>query len=644
MNRLSRLSVYCSLKEKGDGSGAVCYAFHSSGWVRPFGAYPPAAQARSNPVSFERACRSLGADGITGGSVRILGIASWFHDSSAALLEDGKLVSYAEEERFNREKHTPAYPLHSIDWVLASNRVTLDDVDEVVFYLRPDQYLRTGLKAFAAQFPSSLNLLRKNASTVSPLKRLWLMGRLKQILCRRHHARGKFHVVFLDHYRTHQGSAFYASGFDEAAILTMDFAVDGTTEVIAHGRELKIVDKAKNHIPHGFAVLYAAITHVLGFNWYDEYKVMGMAAYGEPRYLKQIQQLFSYDPATGRLMLNLDYFEFHKAGRSRLYSGKMAELFGAPREAGEPITQREYDLAASLQAATTEYGIAMAKLAKQLTGSKNLCMAGGVAQNCLMNQAICDSGIFDNVFIQPLAGDVGGSLGGALYQYHHVHELPRCYVMRHLYLGPDYNPEIPQAIGKFALTERPCVCWQAAVAKAVADGLVVGYVDGRMEAGPRALGARSIVADPRRADMKDILNSRVKHREHFRPFAPSVLSGKIDEVFEPLPSCRSLEYMITTMSVRPEWRHRVPAITHQDGTARVQAVREELSPNYYRVIAEFEKLTGVPLVINTSFNDNEPIVCTVDDAIRCFIRTRIDLLVLGGKLFYRTDNQAIVNG
>jgi carbamoyltransferase len=367
---------------------------------------------------------------------------------------------------------------------------------------------------------------------------------------------------------------------------------------------------------------------------------MGMAAYGEPRFLGQIDELYRLDDTTGELTLDLSYFNFQRTGRSQLFTQKMGELFGRPRNPADPLTQREYDLAASLQAATTQYGISMTRIAQRLTGSKNLCMAGGVAQNCLMNQAICESGIFENVFIQPLAGDVGGSIGGPLYQYRQVHRQPRKYVMNHLYLGPDYNERIPTVADSFGLVERSSSDWASDVARAISDGLIVGYVDGRMEAGPRALGARSILADARRADMKDILNSRVKHREHFRPFAPSILAERVEDVFEPLPACRSLEYMITTMTVRQEWRERVPAITHEDGTARLQAVRKEYAPNYHRVISAFYALTGVPLVINTSFNDNEPIVCTLEDAVRCFQRTRIDLLVLGGRLYYRADNEA----
>jgi carbamoyltransferase len=574
--------------------------------------------------------------------VRILGLSSWFHDSSAALLVDGDVVAYAEEERFNREKHTNAYPKHSIDYVLDTGGVRLDAVDEVAFYVSPGKYLRTGIRALLANFPKSLALVRSDAATMPPLKRLWRLARLKRTLCQEHGANGTFGLHFVDHYRTHQASAFLASEFDDAAILTMDFAVDGTTEVIAHGRGTTIQDKVRHRIPNGFAIIYAAVTHVLGFKWYDEYKVMGMAAFGEPRFLPQIRQLYHHDADTGRLELDLAYFQFQHSGRSNLFSSRIHELFGPPRDPQAPITQREYDLAASLQAATTDYGLEMTRLAKRLTGSRNLCMAGGVAQNCLMNQAICESGVFDRVFIQPLAGDVGGSIGGALYRYHCVHRKPRRYVMQHLYLGPDYHANTRSAAEKYSLVVRPSSSWQQDTARAIADGLIVGYFSGRMEAGPRALGARSILADPRQASMKDTLNARVKHREHFRPFAPSVLAEEVDTVFEPLPACRSLDYMITTMTVRPEWRSRVPAITHNDATARVQAVRREFAPDYHAIISRFRDLTGVPLVINTSFNDNEPIVCTPDDAIRCFLRTKIDLLVLNDQLYYRIDNASRV--
>jgi carbamoyltransferase len=573
--------------------------------------------------------------------MRILGIAGFYHDSSACLLEDGEILGYAEEERFNRKKHTPDFPHLAIDWLLKDRRISLDEVDEVVFYMNPWGYLRTGITAALANFPRSLRLASRNAATVPPLSRLVSFLKLKGMLCEKHNARGDFKLVFVDHYRTHQAGAFYASGFDEAAILTMDAAADGTTEVVALGKGVDIEDRLVHNVPHSFAIIFATVTHLLGFKWYDEFKVMGMAAYGKPEQVEKVEKLYRLEP-DGRFGLDLSYFDFQNYGMARLYSPKLVELLGEPRAPGTPITQREYDLAASLQAATTRYGLKLARLARDLTGSKNLCMAGGVAQNCLMNQAICESGLFENVFLQPLASDSGGSLGAALYRYHEGLRRPRKYVMKHLYLGPQYAEESSRDAAAAGLTARPAPDWHRTVAQEIADGLVIGYFGGRMEAGPRALGARSILADPRRTDMKDILNARVKHREHFRPFAPSVLAEEVDEVFEPLPACRSLEYMIVTMNVRPEWRARVPAISHNDGTARVQAVHESISPDYYRIIKAFKSITGVPLVVNTSFNDNEPVVCKPVDAINCFKRTNIDLLVMEGRLYYREDNKHAV--
>ncbi len=574
--------------------------------------------------------------------MNILGITGYFHDSSACLLADGDIVGYAEEERFNRQKHTSAYPAGAIDWLLAENGIGLDDLDEVVFYLNPAKYLKIGVSTALASFPRSLALARRGASTRSPFERLLRMRSLKSDMVRRHGGKGAFEMVFLDHYRTHQASAFFPTEFDEAAIVTMDFAVDGTTEVIAHGRGTRIDDLVKHRVPNGFALIYATLTHLLGFKWYDEYKVMGMAAYGTPRYVDRVEKLYTLDAETGALKLDLSYFEFHKRGMSQLFSRKMEELFWTPRRPDEPIGEREYDLAASLQEATNRYGLAMVRLARRLTGARALCLAGGVAQNCLMNQAICESDAFDDVFLQPLAGDVGGSIGGALWRYHAVHGRPRHYVMTDLYLGPSYAAESARAAEAAGLTARRSADWHADVARAIADGLVVGLFDGRMEAGPRALGARSILADPRRTDMKDILNSRVKHREHFRPFAPSVLAEKVDMVFEPLPRCRSLDFMIVTMTVRPEWRDKVPTISHADATSRVQTVRRDTAPNYHRIIEKFFEITGVPLVVNTSFNDNEPIVCRPEDAVACFQRTKIDLLVLDGRLYYRSDNVGAV--
>ena len=572
--------------------------------------------------------------------MNILGFSAWFHDSAACLLRDGDLVAFAEEERFSRRKHTPEYPRQSIDYCLEAGGLRLDAVDAVVFYLDPRTMFVNNAKYVLQHLPRSVNLFRPGTTVVPIPERYSNLLRIKSILCKTHGADGRFALVTLPHYRTHQGAAFLCSPFEQAAIVTMDVAVDGTTQTIALGRGSRIEDRLTHHLPHGWGMLYSLFTQLVGFKYYDEYKVMGMSAYGEPKYLDFIEdRLYRLDDETGAFSLNLDYFAFQHHGMRRIWDDRFLKELGPARDPAEPVGQRHYDLAASVQRATERFGVRMARLAKRLTGADNLTMAGGVVQNVLMNQAIATSGIFTRTFFQPLASDVGCPLGAALYHYHCGLGHPRRFVMRHLYWGPSDAAEYESALVRNGLRFHRLENPAAVIAKAIADGAVVGFVCGRMEAGPRALGGRSIVADPRRAEMKDTLNVRVKHREHFRPFAPSCLEERLADVFEPLPGCESAGYMIVTATVREAMRGRVPAITHQDGTARPHAVVRATSPLYWDMIREFEKLTGVPLVINTSFNDNEPIVCTAQDAINCFLRTTIDLLVLENYLVFRDDNR-----
>jgi carbamoyltransferase len=572
--------------------------------------------------------------------MNVLGFSAWFHDSAACLLRDGQVVAFAEEERFSRRKHTPAYPQQSIEYCLETGGLRLDDLDAVVFYLDPLTLIVNNIWYLLSQFPGSLKLFRAGTTVVPVPQRYSNLLRMKSVLCRNHGASGRFRLVTLPHYRTHQGAAFLCSPFEEAAIVTMDVAVDGTTQTIAHGRGNRIENRLTHRLPHGWGMLYSLFTQLVGFKYYDEYKVMGMSAYGEPTHVAFIEErLYRLDDETGAFSLNLDYFAFQHHGMRRIWSDRLLKEIGPPRDPDQPLEQRHYDLAASAQRATERFGIRMARLAKRLTGADNLTMAGGVVQNVLMNQAIADSGIFARTFFQPLASDVGGPLGAALYHYHCELGHPRAFQMEHLYWGPEYAAEYDSTLVRNGLRFRRFENPAPEIAKAIADGAVVGLVCGRMEAGPRALGARSIMADPRRADMKDTLNLRVKHREHFRPFAPSCLEERLADVFEPLPGCESMGYMVVTARVRDEWRARVPAITHQDGTARVQSVARATSPLYWDIIREFEKLTGVPLVINTSFNDNEPIVCTPQDAVNCFLRTKIDVLAFEDALVFRDENR-----
>jgi carbamoyltransferase len=571
---------------------------------------------------------------------RVLGFSAWFHDSSACLLEDGRLVAFAEEERFTRRKHTPEFPQNAIEYCLeAAGGIGLDDVDTVVFYLNPRLLVRGSIAHVLRFLPKSLNLFRKGTTVVPVKERYTKLFRIREILCETFRARGDFKLVELPHFLTHQGAAFLCSPFESAAVITMDVAVDGTTQTIAEASGTRIRTRLKHTLPHGWGMLYSLFTQYVGFKYYDEYKVMGMAAYGEPKYVDFIEdRLYRLDDASGEFSLNLDYFAFQHYGMRRIWDERFLRELGPARDPARPLEQRDYDMAASAQLATERFGIRMARIARNLTGAENLCLAGGVVQNVLMNQKIAESGVFRRVFVQPLASDVGCSLGGALYHYHTTLRNPRAFVMEHLYYGPEYRGSYGEALERNGLAYRRLDDPAPEVAKAVAEGAVVGFFCGRMEAGPRALGGRSIIADPRRKDMKDILNLRVKHREHFRPFAPSCLEEHVAEVFETVPDCPSYRYMVITTNVRPEWRDRLPTITHNDGTARVQAVNRESNPLYWRVIDEFRKLTGVPLVVNTSFNDNEPIVCTPQDAINCFRRTHMELLVLENYLVYRSDN------
>jgi len=554
------------------------------------------------------------------------------------------MIAYAEEERFSRRKHSPEYPKLAIEYCLkAGGNLALDDIDAVVYYFNPGLLIRNNFEYVLKHLPGSLNLFRKNTTVVPVPERYRNLLQIKSIMCEAHRARGDFKLVTLPHYLTHQGVAFLCSPFKSAAIITMDVAVDGTTQTIALGEDNRIKTLLTHSLPHGWGMLYSLFTQYVGFKYYDEYKVMGMSAYGEPKYVDFIEdKLYRLDDASGAFSLNLDYFAFQHHGMRKIWDDRLLRELGPARDPARPLEERDYDMAASAQLATERFGIRMARIAKHLTGADDLCLAGGVVQNVLMNQRIIESGLFEKVFAQPLASDVGCSMGAALYHYHCTLKQPRSFEMRHLYYGPEYRDEYEAVLKRnrlnFKVVDNPA----PEVAKAIADGAVLGLFCGRMEAGPRALGGRSILADPRRQDMKDILNLRVKHREHFRPFAPSCLEEHLGEVFEVSEAGACYGYMITTATVRPEMREKVPAITHNDGTARPQAVSRDSNPLYWDIINEFRKLTGIPLVINTSFNDNEPIVCTPQDAVNCFLRTHIDLLVLENFLVYRSDNDAAV--
>ncbi|HYL10082.1 MAG TPA: carbamoyltransferase C-terminal domain-containing protein, partial [Candidatus Acidoferrales bacterium] len=458
--------------------------------------------------------------------------------------------------------------------------------------------------------------------------------------------RARFHRV--EHHRAHLASAFFVSPFDRAAVLSADGLGDFASTMWASGRGNRMDILGAIAFPHSLGLYYTAVTQYLGFRRYgDEYKVMGLAAYGQPAFLDAFREMVQSKQNGSGFRLGLEFFTHHRNGPEMtwsdsrktpelgsLFSGEMAARLGPVRRPGEPLEQRHRDIAATQQARLEEVLFAMLRALHARTGERAVCLAGGVAFNCVANGKIFDATPFEQVYVQPAAGDGGLSVGAAFYVHHQVLGQPRSFVMDHAYWGPRYSrEEIRAAIegrnirrSGFAVCELPEEELARTAAKQIADGKILGWFQGRAEWGPRALGNRSIVVDPRRAEMKEILNRRIKHREIFRPFAPSILEESTGEYFEksyPSP------FMTLAYAVRPEKRAAIPAPTHVDGTGRLQTVNRENNPRYWRLIREFGNLTGVPVVLNTSFNDNEPIVCRPEEAVDCFLRTQMDVLVLG---------------
>lgn len=568
--------------------------------------------------------------------VILIGINAYHGDASVVLVSDGKLLFAAEEERFNRVKHSAGLPRIAFKETLEKARILPSDID----------YLTVSREPLANFFPK-LQFILKSRPPFSFLKDrvdvLIHSGKIFQ--------NGKYRAENkrVEHHLSHAASTFYPSEFDRAAILTVDGFGDFSSTMFAVGEGNKIKVLKRILFPHSLGIFYTAATQYLGFPDYgDEYKIMGLAGYGEPRFLKEFRELIHLEPE-GTFKLNLDYF-IHPQGKmemswseekpllSRAYSEKWQKLFGPPRLSEEPITQRDKDLAASTQAIFEETFFHLLKNLYERTQMKNLCLAGGCAFNSAANGKIFDQTPFKNVYIQPAAGDAGTALGSALYTAHHRLGQPRNFVMSHAYWGPEFSEEeIKQAISakRQALQEANCfvekienqedLCQKAATM--ISEGKIVGWFQGRMEWGPRALGNRSILADPRRPQMRDILNERIKHRENFRPFAPSILEGRASEWFE--MKCPTSPFMNFVFPVRLEKKGKIPAVTHVDGTARVHTVSKETNPLFWNLIREFDKLSGIPGVLNTSFNENEPIVASPKDALNCFLRTKMDLLVMG---------------
>jgi len=556
--------------------------------------------------------------------MNVLGISCYYHDAAACLVRDGVVLAAAEEERFSRRKHDARFPRGATAYCLEAIGGGVADLDAVVFYEKPLRRLERVLRVNAAHPGVS------DRQTLSALRLLACEGlRLEEVLDREFGYRGP--VYYSEHHLSHAASAFYPSPFEEATVLTLDGVGEEATTALfaASGASLEPLHEIR--YPHSLGLFYAALTAFLGFRVNDdEYKVMGLASYGRPSFAREIGSLIRLRD-DGGFDLDLDAFSFvHDEGR--MFSDRMIDRLGPPRLPNEPITERHKDLAASLQQVTEEAILHVVRAARRMAPSRNLCLAGGVAHNCVANWRIKREGGFEGLFIQPASGDSGGAMGAALFGYHNLDGgRPRSPRSTHsTCLGPQFGEdEVRAGLERHGLSfrrfEADALCEETA--SLIHDDFIVGWFQGPMEFGPRALGRRSILANPCNPDMMDILNARVKFREDFRPFAPAIIEESASLYFD---IEEVSPYMLLVPKVHPHMAHRIPSVTHVDGTARVQTVSHEENPLFHDLISAFGRRSGVPVVINTSFNiRGEPIVCSPDDAIRCFLHTDIDYLVIG---------------
>ena len=595
----------------------------------------------------------------------ILGISCYYHDAAAALLRDGQLVAAAEEERFSRIKHDYGFPRNAIRFCLEACGISGADLDYVVFFEKPFRKFDRILMTVLQTYPQSWKVFRE--SMVSwVIDKLWIRSTLEFEL-----GVSTDKVLFCEHHLSHAASAFLCSPFEEAAILTVDGVGEWVTATwgVAHGNDIRLLKQIE--FPHSLGLLYSAFTAFLGFEVNEgEYKVMGMAPYGQPRYLDKVWKLVRQS-SDGSFSLNMDYFCFHHSV-DQTFNGRFVQLFGEPRPPklhfftkgtgypryyGEPppnyeelcrLNQHYADVAASIQRVTEELLLGMAKHAYEQTRLKRLCIAGGVGLNSVANARILRETPFEELYIQPAAGDGGGALGAALWAYHTLLGKPRDFCMDHAYWGRAYSAsEISSFLNAnnvpYRAVENDDELLDLVVER-LTHGKVVGWFQGRFEWGPRALGNRSILADARNPEMKDIVNAKIKFREPYRPFAPSVLAECAETYFE-LPSAAHhypARYMLYVVPVKPEHHAILPAITHVDGTGRLQTVSRGQSPLYYRLIERFGQATGVPVVLNTSFNlKGEPIVNTPANAFNTYSKSEMDCLVLGNFLLEKSQSNAL---
>ncbi|HVD78841.1 MAG TPA: carbamoyltransferase [Vicinamibacteria bacterium] len=558
--------------------------------------------------------------------MNVLGISCFYHDSAAALLRDGVVVAACQEERLSRKKHDQDFPARAVKYVLKQAGIGPGDLDAVGFYDKPLLKFERMLSTYIATFPRSFGSFRK-AMPVWIKEKLWVPSIIRKEL-----RPYKGPILFAEHHMSHAASCFLVSPFEEAAILTVDGVGEWATASFGVGKGSDITLFKEIRFPHSLGLLYSAFTYYLGFKVNSaEYKVMGLAPYGKPVHVDRIMKEIVHLNEDGSFKLNMKYFSYDHG--LTMTNGAFSDFFGGPPRKPETwMTEREFDIAASIQKVCEEIVLRMTRYIHEQTRLTRLCMAGGVALNCVANGRVIRETPFKELFVQPAAGDAGGAVGVAHYLYNTLGKQPRGPAWTHAYLGPEYDDaEIREYLDGAGATYRVLSDGDIVreTARHIADGNVIGWFQGRMEFGPRALGGRSILADPRDPKMRDTLNMKIKFREGFRPFAPSVLADKASEWFE--IDCDS-PYMLLVAQVR-EGKRCIPSVTHVDNSARLQTVTREASPLYYDLIGEFERLTGVPVVINTSFNvRGEPIVCTPHDAYLCFMRTNMDHLVLGHHL------------
>lgn len=569
----------------------------------------------------------------------ILGLTT-LGDAAAAIIRDGKLIASAEEERFSRKKHHLGFPYNAIRYCLDEAGIELKDVEHVGHYWKPWILRHKAMQALRAGLISPAMFKARADRGVAQVSESYLGMFKHPKRLREHFGPGDFKFHYLEHHQTHAASAFFVSPFESAAVLTWDGTGEDTTTLFCHGKGNKIKVLKRIKLPHSLGQFYSAVTNYIGFDMFagDEWKVMGLAAYGKPKHVDFFREKVLTTNGSGDFRFNIKVLDHHLAKHYEFPEGIVKEL-GPARKPGEELTEHHWNVACSAQKAVEETAIYLTEKIKEMTGEENLCMAGGVAFNSVMNGRLFHETPFKNFFVQPAAGDAGCALGSAFYVWNQILGKPRDFVMDHAYWGPGFtNEECRGVLDSSGLKYETLDDEELLpkVAKMLSEGAIIGWFNGRMELGPRALGARSFLADPRRADMREILNHKVKLREWFRPLAPSMHEEHGRDVFgvehhDP--------FMITVIEVADEYKEKIPAVVHVDGTARPQMVNKRVNPRYWNLINEFKKITGIPMLLNTSFNVQEPIVCSPHDAVNTFNNSNFDALVLENNLVVREMNQ-----